>query len=82
MAKFVNGAMSYGAITEIINGAHVELYIVAPYLKIPQQTKNYIENADTRGIKFSIISRVENNSEKNVDEYDIQFLRRLKNTDA
>ena len=64
MAKFVNGAMSYGAITEIINGAHVELYIVAPYLKIPQQTKNYIENADTRGIKFSIISRVENTLRK------------------
>lgn len=77
MAKFVNGAMSYGAITEIINGAYNELYIVAPYLKIPQQTKNYIKNVDTRSIKFTIISRVENSSDKNVDETDIQFLREL-----
>ena len=60
MAKFVNGASSYGEITEIINGAYSELYIVTPYLKIPQQTKNYIKNVDKRGIKFTIISRAEN----------------------
>lgn len=77
MAKYVNGAMSYGAITEIINGAYSELYIVAPYLKIPQQTKNYIKNVDTRNIKFAIISRVESSSSKNIDESDIQFLRDL-----
>jgi uncharacterized RDD family membrane protein YckC len=82
MAKFVNGAMSYGAITEIINGAHDELYIVAPYLKIPQQTKNYIKNVDTRDIKFKIISRAEKNSQKNVDDFDIQFLRDLKSADV
>jgi len=74
--------MSYGAITEIINGAHDELYIVAPYLKIPQQTKNYIKNVDTRGIKFIIISRAENNTQRNVDENDIQFLRDLISADV
>ncbi|MCX6686620.1 MAG: RDD family protein [Methanoregula sp.] len=77
MAKFVNGASSYGEITEIINGAYSELYIVTPYLKIPQQTKNYIRNVDKRGIKFTIISRAENNTEKNVNETDIQFLKEL-----
>jgi uncharacterized RDD family membrane protein YckC len=82
MAKFVNGAMSYGAITEIINGAHDELYIVAPYLKIPQQTKNYIQNVDTRDIKFTIISRAEKNLQRNVDDSDIQFLRDLKSADV
>ncbi len=82
MVKFVNGAMSYGAITEIINGAHNELYIVAPYLKIPQQTKNYIKNVDTRGIKFIVISRAENNTQRNVDENDIQFLRGLTSADV
>ncbi|MDD1685575.1 RDD family protein [Methanoregula sp.] len=82
MVKFVNGAMSYGAITEIINGAHDELYIVAPYLKIPQQTKNYIKNVDTRGIKFIVISRAENNTQRNVDENDIQFLRGLISADV
>jgi hypothetical protein len=82
MAKFVNGAMSYGAITEIINGANLELYIIAPYLKIPQQTKNYIENIDTRGIKYTIISRLETSSDKNVDENDIKFLRGLKSANV
>lgn len=82
MVKFVNGAMSYGAITEIINGAHDELYIVAPYLKIPQQTKNYIKNVDTRGIKFIVISRAETNTQRNVDENDIQFLRGLISADV
>ena len=77
MAKFVNGASSYGEITEIINGAYSELYIIAPYLKIPQQTKNYIKNVDKRGIKFTIISRAENYTEKNVYETDIQFLKEL-----
>ena len=77
MAKFVNGASSYGEITEIINGAYSKLYIVTPYLKIPQQTKNYIRNVDKRGIKFIIISRAENNTEKNVNETDIQFLKEL-----
>jgi hypothetical protein len=38
---------------------------------------NYIKNVDTRGIKFVIISRIENSSDKNVDETDIQFLREL-----
>lgn len=74
--------MSYGAITEIINGAHDELYIVAPYLKIPQQTKNYIKNVDTRGIKFIVISRAENNTQRNVDENDVQFLRGLISADV
>lgn len=82
MAKFVNGAMSYGAITEIVNGAHEELYIVAPYLKIPQQTKNYIQNVDTRGIKFVVISRAENGKQRNVDEADIPFLKNLKSADV
>jgi len=82
MAKFVNGATSYGAITEIVNGAHTELYIVAPYLKIPQQTKNYIKNVDTRDIKFTVISRAENNTQRNVDDTDIQFLRDLKSADV
>jgi hypothetical protein len=77
MAKFVNGASSYSTITEIINGAQRELFIVAPYIKIPQQTKNYIKNVDTRHITFTIISRVENSSEKNVDDTDIHFLRGL-----
>jgi hypothetical protein len=78
MAKFVNGAMSYGTITEIINGARTELYIVAPYLKIPQQTKNYLKNIDTRGINFAIISRAESGTDKNVDDVDIHFLQDLK----
>jgi len=78
MAKFVNGALSYGEITEIINGAYSELYIVTPYLKIPQQTKNYIRNVDKRGIKFTIISRAENATEKNVNDTDLQFLKELK----
>ena len=77
MSKFVNGASSYGEITEIINGAYSELYILTPYLKIPQQTKNYIKNVDKRGIKFTIISRAENYTEKNVNETDIQFLTEL-----
>ena len=55
----------------------LSLYIVTPYLKIPQQTKNYIKNVDKRDIKFTIISRSENITDKNINETDIQFLKEL-----
>jgi hypothetical protein len=71
MAKFLDGAGVHAALTEIIKNADSELYIVAPYLKIPMQTQNYIKNIDKKNIIFKIISRTD--AELNPDN--MQFLK-------
>ena len=57
MAKFLDGSGVQSALTEIIKNAESELYIIAPYLKISQQTQNYLKNTDKQNIRFKIISR-------------------------
>jgi hypothetical protein len=57
MAKFLDGAGVQAALIEIIKNAESELYIIAPYMKISQQTQNYLKNTDKRNIQLTIISR-------------------------
>ncbi len=57
MAKFLDGAGVQAALTEIIKNAESELYLIAPYMKISQQTQNYLKNTDKMNIQLTIISR-------------------------
>jgi hypothetical protein len=79
MASFVDTAESQAALIRIIKNSESELYIISPYTKISGQTKEYIKNIDKTAINFKIISRMENKSDTNVPESDIQFLKELKN---
>jgi len=80
MAKFVDTAESQAALIRIIKNSESDLYIISPYTKISGQTKEYIKNIDKTAINFKIISRMENKTDTNVPESDIQFLNELKNT--
>lgn len=57
MARFLDGAGVNAALIEIIKTAESELFIIAPYMKIPQQTQNYLKNTDKKNINLTIISR-------------------------
>lgn len=57
MAKFLDGAGVQAALIEIIKNAESELYLIAPYMKISQQTQNYLKNTDKKNIQLTIISR-------------------------
>ena len=61
------------ALTDIIKNAESELYIIAPYLKISQQTQNYLKNTDKQNIRFKIISR----SDAEIQPDNLKFLSEL-----
>jgi len=73
MAKFLDGSGVQSALTEIIKNAESELYIIAPYLKISQQTQNYLKNTDKQNIQFKIISR----SDAEIQPDNLKFLSEL-----
>lgn len=78
MAKFLDGAQVHATLTEIIKEAESELFIIAPYLKIPQQTQNYLKNADKKNIQFKIISR----SDAEIQPDNLKFLSELVHADV
>lgn len=57
MAKFLDGAGVQASLIEIIKNAESELYLIAPYMKISQQTQNYLKNTEKKNIQLTIISR-------------------------
>jgi len=57
MAKFLDGAGVQAALIEIIKNAESELFIITPYMKISQQTRNYLKNTEKKNIQLTIISR-------------------------
>ena len=73
MAKFLDGSGVQSALTEIIKNAESELYIIAPYLKISQQTQNYLKNTDKQNIRLKIISR----SDAEIQPDNLKFLSEL-----
>lgn len=73
MAKFLDGAGVQAALIEIIKNAESELYIISPYLKIAQQTQNYLKNSDKKNIQLTIISR----SDADISPETLGFLAEL-----
>jgi len=73
MAKFLDGAGVQAALIEIIKNAESELYIISPYLKIAQQTQNYLKNSDKKNIQLTIISR----SDADISPETLGFLSEL-----
>jgi len=73
MAKFLDGAGVQAALIEIIKTAESELYIIAPYMKISQQTQNYLKNTDKKNIQLTIISR----SDAEIPSDTVTFLNEL-----
>ena len=73
MAKFLDGAGVQAALIEIIKNAESELYIIAPYMKISQQTQNYLKNTDKNNIQLTVISR----SDAEIPSDTVTFLNEL-----
>ena len=75
MATFKDGAGVQSALTDIVKNSEKELFLISPYLKIPVQTKNYLNSIDKNNIPITIIYR--SDFKLNVD--DLEFFNGLTN---
>jgi hypothetical protein len=75
MAKFLDGPGVQASFTDLIKSTERELFIISPYLKISQMTKNYLASIDRRNIPISIIYR----SDAKINDEDMVFFRELNN---
>ena len=75
MAKFLDGSGVQSTLTEIIKNSQEKLFIISPYLKIPIQTKNYLNSIDKKNVPIVIISRFD----VKINDEDLQFFKGSKN---
>jgi hypothetical protein len=75
VAKFLDGAGVQSALTDIIKNADKELVLISPYLKIPQQTKQYLNSIDKKINSVKIIYR----TDFTISNEDLEFFRTLNN---
>lgn len=73
MAKFLDGAGVQSALTDIIKNADKELVLISPYLKIPQQTRQYLNSIDKKINSVKIIYR----TDFKISSEDLEFFRTL-----
>jgi len=75
MATFKDGAGVQSALTDIVKNSEKELFLISPYLKIPVQTKNYLNSIDKNNIPITIVFR----SDFKLNEDDLEFFNGLTN---
>jgi len=71
MAKFLDATGTSAAIVDLIKNSREYLFIVSPYIKMNNQSKNYLQGLATKNIDLIIIYR----SDSKLDPEDEKFLR-------
>ena len=74
MAKFLTTSRAYAEIEDIIAKAKKELFIISPYIKIPERLLERLKYTDTNNIAITIICR-----KKSLKPEEKEHIEQLKN---
>jgi hypothetical protein len=76
MAKFLNTSRAYAEIEDIISKAKGELFLISPYIQIPDRLLERLKYADSNNVRITIICREE--SLKPEEKSNIKQLKHIK----
>jgi hypothetical protein len=74
MPRFLNTALAYGEMQQIVTNAKTQLVLISPYIKIPPEFFNRLQDTQKKNIKIIIVCKEDEFSKEEKDN-----LRQLQN---